>query len=104
MAQKKNYQVWDIEYRYYNELYLHDKYDEYISDLHDFVNHHVDFLVAKFDEIEGDLSETTNIVCVEDKKTAPTTIFNVQGVKIDKPMRGVNIIINGNKVYKEIVK
>lgn len=47
-SEVENYKKWSISYRYYNELVLHSTYQEYITDLHNFINGHITFLTRKF--------------------------------------------------------
>jgi hypothetical protein len=60
----ENYKTWSISYRYYNELVLHSSYQDYITDLHTFINNHIPYLTTQF------ASRATN------GNTETTTEFN----------------------------
>lgn len=47
-SEVENYKKWSISTRYYNELVLHTSYEDYITDLHTFLDDHITYLTTQF--------------------------------------------------------
>lgn len=51
-SQLKNYERWGIGNRVYHELVLYSSYDQYVSDLKQFINERCDFLLTTFADMK----------------------------------------------------
>lgn len=47
-SQQLNYERWGINRRVYHELVVYNSYDQYVSDLHAFIDTHCDYLLSTF--------------------------------------------------------
>lgn len=47
-SEVENYKKWSISTKYYNELVLHSSYQDYITDLHTFIDNHIPYLTTQF--------------------------------------------------------
>lgn len=47
-SQRQNYSKWSIRTRMYHEILTHSTYDEYITDLKDFIHEHISYLQTAF--------------------------------------------------------
>ena len=101
-SRKLNYEKWDINYRYYDELYLHNTYEEYISDLKTYIERRIEYLTTEFEKRA--YTNTTAIYSYDDrKKNVEPVFYNLHGRNVHSPLRKGVYIRKDNNVSKKII-
>lgn len=90
-SQLQNYSIWGIDTRVYDceKHSYHRTYDEYITDLKNFVNIHIPYLQQAFNALCP--YDEINELKSDELEDSDNCYYNLNGQRIDKPERGVYI-------------
>ena len=97
-SQLQNYRIWGIDTKVYDweKHTYHRTYDEYITDLKNFVNIHIPYLQQAFKAL-CPYDEVNELKC-DELENSDNCYYNLNGQRIDKPERGV-FIHRGRIIY-----
>ena len=98
----ENYKVWSISEPLHpiRDYRLYDTYDDYVDDLRDFIVKHNAYLYSRFEELYKE--SYTNIDYNRREIKLVQDYYSIEGVRIKRPQKGLNIIISPDGKAKKV--